>query len=221
MRVPIAKVTHNYSKISVICSHNRCEHDDIGSSGGDKCICDRRNWRFANQLFGLPHSPVKNNRSAPRSRNNNGYICRPHRARPHPRDRSFIGRQIHTRYPENIGSKSTHQISKVILFLIVPQVLETYGVPVVGFRTEEFPGFFTNITGCKSPSVVGSPDEVAKMMLASRNLQLVNGMLVAVPNPSPAADQAEIAKCISSALLEAHNRGIRGAAVTPFLLAEG
>ncbi len=100
-------------------------------------------------------------------------------------------------------------------------MLETYGVPVVGFRTEEFPGFFTNLTGCKSPSVVGSSDEVAKMMLASRNLQLDNGMLVAVPNPAPAADQAAIARCISSALIEAHNKGIQGAAVTPFLLAEG
>lgn len=118
------------------------------------------------------------------------------------------------------GVKSILDIQKTL------EVLETLGVPVCGYRTKEFPGFFTNITGCPSPMVVDSALEAALTMLHSRRLGLRNGMLVAVPNPAPATgsaeggglDDAAMARVIEDAVASAAARGVEGAAITPFLL---
>lgn len=116
------------------------------------------------------------------------------------------------------GVKSILDIPKTL------EVLETLGVPVCGYRTTEFPGFFTNVTGCDSPLVVDSPLEVARMMHHSALLGLTNGMLVAVPNPKPATEvgisDSDMAMMIEEAVAEAVRQGIEGAAITPFLLAK-
>lgn len=113
------------------------------------------------------------------------------------------------------GVKSILDIPKTL------EVLETLGVPVCGYKTKEFPGFFTNVTGVPSPMVLDSALDAALMMYHSRKLGLPNGMLVAVPNPSPAtlgSSNEDISKYIEEALMEAHTLGIEGAAITPFLL---
>lgn len=116
------------------------------------------------------------------------------------------------------GVKSILDIPKTL------EVLETLGVPVCGYKTTEFPGFFTNITGCRSPLVVDSSKEVASMMIASEALGLKNGMLVAVPNPDPATgmgiDDVKLARMIEDSVVEANKIGINGAAITPYLLSK-
>lgn len=97
------------------------------------------------------------------------------------------------------------------------EVLETNGVPVVAYQTDEFPAFFSPHSGVAAPARVDSADEIAEAYFISRNdLGWSNGMLVAVPNQDPAAAQVEDA--IQAALVEAEEQNIAGSAVTPFLL---
>jgi pseudouridine-5'-phosphate glycosidase len=97
--------------------------------------------------------------------------------------------------------------------------LETYGVPVIGFQTKEFPAFFTNDSGVKSPLVLQSEEEVADMMIRSRLLNMPHGMVVGVPNPQP-ANSEKITYAINFAINSAATEGIRGAAITPYLLSK-
>jgi len=100
------------------------------------------------------------------------------------------------------------------------EVLETHGVPVVGFQTDDFPAFYTRSSGLPVDVRCDTPDEVAAVFIAQRKLQLGNGLLVAVPAPGDTAmprQDAEVA--ITRALAEAGAAGIAGKAVTPFLLA--
>jgi pseudouridine-5'-phosphate glycosidase/pseudouridine kinase len=110
------------------------------------------------------------------------------------------------------GVKSILDIPKTL------EVLETLGVPVLGFGAKEFPGFYTNHTGVSSPAVVTSAAEVAGIMAWSRRMGMRSGMLVGVPNPSPPADNARIAEAIERAVRLAEQSGVRGNAVTPFVL---
>lgn len=110
------------------------------------------------------------------------------------------------------GIKSILDIPKTL------EVLETLGVPVLGFGTKEFPGFYTNQTGIASPAVGHSAAEVASVMAWSRRMGMHAGMLVGVPNPSPPAENARIAEAIERAVLLAEQNGVRGNAVTPFVL---
>lgn len=117
------------------------------------------------------------------------------------------------------GVKSILDIPKTL------EVLETLGVPVCAYKTKEFPGFFTNVTGCPSPMVVNSPVEAALMMYHSKQLGLPNGMLVAVPNPAPTTskgslDDRSMARMIEEAVREAAAKEISGAAITPYLLSK-
>jgi pseudouridylate synthase len=98
--------------------------------------------------------------------------------------------------------------------------LETQGVPVVGFGTDSFPAFYNSDSGLPVDIRVDSPEEVAALFRAQRALGLPGGMLVAVPVPAEAElprDQMEAA--ITQALEEAEARGVRGKALTPWLLA--
>ncbi len=98
--------------------------------------------------------------------------------------------------------------------------LETYGVPVVGFRTDEFPGFFTTRTGLRVAARLDSAEEVADTFLAARALGRRTGLLVVQPPPAGAAlDRAEVEAAVAQALVAATAAGIQGAALTPFLLA--
>ena len=92
---------------------------------------------------------------------------------------------------------------------------------MLGYQTKEFPGFFTNLTGCLSPAIATCAEHVARIMTASQQLGLLNGMMVAVPNPSPPADQDLVSQCIEQAIKNAESSGIQGAAITPYLLSAG
>jgi pseudouridine-5'-phosphate glycosidase len=98
--------------------------------------------------------------------------------------------------------------------------LETLGVTVVGYRTDEFPGFFTRRTGFRLTAVADSPAEIAATFGAARALGLPGGVLVVQPPPEGSALDAEVVDAaVAGALTEARSAGIRGAEVTPFLLA--
>jgi pseudouridine-5'-phosphate glycosidase len=98
--------------------------------------------------------------------------------------------------------------------------LETHGVTVVGYGTDRFPAFYNRDSGLPVDVRADTPAEVAALFRAQRALGLPCGMLVTVPIPAefePPADQMEAA--ITRALDEAETQGIKGKAMTPFLLA--
>jgi pseudouridine-5'-phosphate glycosidase len=99
------------------------------------------------------------------------------------------------------------------------EVLETHGVPVVGFGTDEFPSFYSRSSGYSVPMRVDTVDELAAMMAAKWSLGLEGGISVA--NPVPEADEIpaeQIGLLIDRALADCDARGIRGKDITPFLL---
>jgi pseudouridine-5'-phosphate glycosidase len=99
------------------------------------------------------------------------------------------------------------------------EVLETEGVAVVGYGTDRFPAFYSTDSGLPVSVSAGSPQEVARMARAHWALGLESAILVAQPPPDAAAlPREQIEGAIDQALEEARQQGIRGAAVTPFLL---
>ncbi len=112
--------------------------------------------------------------------------------------------------------------AKAILDLALTlERLETDGVPVVGYGTDEFPAFYSRRSGLRTPLRADTPQEVAALMRAKWGLGLRGAVIVA--NPIPEADEiptAEIEPLIAAALAAADQRGIRGKEITPFLLGE-
>jgi pseudouridine-5'-phosphate glycosidase len=112
--------------------------------------------------------------------------------------------------------------AKAILDLpLTLERLETDGVPVVGFRTGDFPAFYSRSSGLKVPMRAESAEDVAGIMRSKWELGLPGAVVVA--NPIPEADEipaAEIEPVIAAALAEAERLGICGKDVTPFLLGE-
>ena len=99
------------------------------------------------------------------------------------------------------------------------EVLETNGVPLVGYGTDEMPAFFARSSGLAVNVRLDKPEEVAAVIRARRELTLESGLLVTVPVPERAAlTQEEAEEAIRQAIEEADRAGIRGAAVTPWLL---
>jgi pseudouridylate synthase len=99
------------------------------------------------------------------------------------------------------------------------EVLETNGVPVIGYGTDELPAFFSTSSGLGLDIRLDTPAEVAAVIAARRQLGLQSGLLVTVPVPEEVAfDAAEAEKAIVQATREADEAGIQGAAVTPWLL---
>jgi pseudouridylate synthase len=96
--------------------------------------------------------------------------------------------------------------------------LETLGVPVIGYRTGEFPGFFTAETGIPLDATAETPGELARAYLAHRALGRASALLVVQP-PPVALDRADVDAAMARALDRARASGVRGARVTPFLLA--
>lgn len=97
--------------------------------------------------------------------------------------------------------------------------LETLNVAVVGWRTSELPGFFTRTTGLPVPHRVDDVGELARLARLHLGLGLPGAILVVVPPPEATAlAQGEVDAAVGRALAEAEGRGIRGAALTPFLL---
>ena len=101
------------------------------------------------------------------------------------------------------------------------EYLETKGVPVLGYGTEELPAFYTRQSGFFVDYRVDSPEELAAIYRAQRDMDYKGGMLVTNPIPAEyAMDKAVIDKAIDEALRAAEAQGIRGKETTPFLLAK-
>jgi len=99
------------------------------------------------------------------------------------------------------------------------EVLETLGVPVIGFGTTEFPAFYSRSSGLPLSLRADTPAEAAAVLRAQRALGLPEGILVA--NPVPAEWEIPLATMdawIRQALADQGKRGVTGKAVTPFLL---
>jgi len=99
------------------------------------------------------------------------------------------------------------------------EVLETQGIPIIGFQTDEFPAFYSSSSGLPVDQRVETPDEAARIAMNAWEAGLKSAVLLVVPPPAESAmptDQMEVA--IQSALEEASQQGIHGAATTPFLL---
>jgi pseudouridine-5'-phosphate glycosidase len=111
------------------------------------------------------------------------------------------------------GAKAVLDLPKTL------EVLETLGVPVIGYQTDEFPSFYSRSSGLRLEQRADTPAEIAAVFLTQRRLEINCGLLAA--NPVPEADElpAElIAGYLETALTEQSEQGISGKAVTPFLL---
>jgi len=98
--------------------------------------------------------------------------------------------------------------------------LETAGVPVVGWGTDEFPAFFTRSSGLRLSARVDNAVEAAALIRAQWTLGLRSGVLICVPCPEDVAVPAEaVEPVLRTALQQAEAQGVRGKDVTPFLLA--
>jgi pseudouridine-5'-phosphate glycosidase len=138
---------------------------------------------------------------------------------------------VHRGHPEDVSADLPALASNPIVvvcagakaILDLPRTLEyleTHGVPVIGYGTDEFPAFYSRRSGLRLDARVETPEEIAEMARARGELDLTAALLVCVPVPEveemPAA-RAEAA--IAQAVAEAETRGVRGKALTPFLLA--
>jgi pseudouridine-5'-phosphate glycosidase len=111
--------------------------------------------------------------------------------------------------------------AKAILDLAATlEYLETMGVPVIGYRTEEFPAFYSLESGLTVSLRLDSTEAIAEYWNTHRSLKMLGAVLVA--NPIPARHDipmSTIEPILAKASKEAHERKIRGQALTPFLLA--
>jgi pseudouridine-5'-phosphate glycosidase len=97
--------------------------------------------------------------------------------------------------------------------------LETHGVPVIGYGTSEFPAFYSRSSGLPLEARADNATEAAALVKAMWDLDVTSGALVCVPCPEAAArPAAEMETAIDQALREAAAAGVRGNAVTPYLL---
>jgi pseudouridine-5'-phosphate glycosidase len=111
------------------------------------------------------------------------------------------------------GAKALLDVPKTLEFL------ETQGVPVICYRSDEFPAFWSRSSGLKAPIRLDDPASIATFLRARTELGLTGGVLVANPNrPEDEIPAAEIRPAIEAAVAEAASKGISGKDVTPFLL---
>jgi len=100
------------------------------------------------------------------------------------------------------------------------EVLETQGVPIIGYGTDTLPAFFTRSSGLPVDVCVDTPQQVAQIIAAAHHLNAQHGLIIGVPVPAEyELDGAIAEKAIEQATEEAEAQGIRGKAVTPFILA--
>jgi pseudouridine-5'-phosphate glycosidase len=111
------------------------------------------------------------------------------------------------------GVKSLLDIGRTL------EVLETLGVPVISVGSDDFPSFYSRTSGFGSPLRLDDAATIAATMKAKWDLGLAGGLVIA--NPIPQAEEIpadQIGALIEQAIVEADQRGITGAAITPFLL---
>jgi pseudouridine-5'-phosphate glycosidase len=112
------------------------------------------------------------------------------------------------------GAKAILDLAKTL------EYLETKGVPVVGYQTDDFPAFYHSKSGLKLSLRADSILEIALLMKQQKQMNLSQGILIANPIPVEAEmDARSIQQAIHTAIEEAHIQQIKGAALTPFLLA--
>ena len=126
---------------------------------------------------------------------------------------------------EELGSTPVMVVcagAKSILDLgLTLEYLETKGVPVIGYGTDELPAFYTRKSGFGVDYRVDSPAELAEMFRAQLELGMKGGMLVTNPIPEEySMDKAVIDAAIEQALKECAEQGVKGKDTTPFLLAK-
>jgi pseudouridine-5'-phosphate glycosidase len=99
------------------------------------------------------------------------------------------------------------------------EYMETMGIPVVGYQTDEFPAFYSRESGLKVSVRLDTPAEIAKFAKYHWDLGLRSAVLVTNPVPeTEAIPKSEMEPFISKASAEAVEKGIHGQALTPFLL---
>ena len=99
------------------------------------------------------------------------------------------------------------------------EVLETQGVPVLGYETDSLPTFFTRESDLPIDQRVDSASEAAQIIRTARQLRLNHGILIAVPVPAEHEIQPDVVNpAILQATEEADQQGISGKAITPFIL---
>ena len=103
------------------------------------------------------------------------------------------------------------------------EYLETKGVPVITYKSQDFPAFYTKKSGFKSPNTLNDPENIAKVIAANAELGRPsgrpNGMIIANPIPDEySMDEAEISAVIADAVAEAERLGVKGKEITPYLL---
>ncbi len=99
------------------------------------------------------------------------------------------------------------------------EVLETQGVPVIGYQTDDFPAFYTRSSGLPVDYRVDTPEEAAALATQSWEAGIQSAILLVVPPPAETAlPEAQMEEAVSAAIAEAERLGIHGAATTPFLL---
>ena len=110
--------------------------------------------------------------------------------------------------------------AKAILDLpLTKEYLETMGVPVIGFGTEELPAFYCRESGLKVDYVVDDEVEAAEVIRTKWDLGLKSGIVIANPIPEEyALSRAYVNRIINKAILEAAKKRIKGKKLTPYLL---
>ncbi|NLC40857.1 MAG: pseudouridine-5'-phosphate glycosidase [Clostridiaceae bacterium] len=99
------------------------------------------------------------------------------------------------------------------------EYLETFGIPVVGFKTDDFPAFYTRKSGYGVDYRIDSAVELAKAIKTKWELGLDGGVIIGNPIPvEHELDSGRINKAINDAVVEAEAKGIKGKEATPFLL---
>ncbi|MBI3181964.1 MAG: pseudouridine-5'-phosphate glycosidase [Myxococcales bacterium] len=113
------------------------------------------------------------------------------------------------------GAKSVLDLTRTL------ELLESLAVPVVGYCTGELPGFYARETGLPLDERVDGAEEAARLVAARLDELGQGGMLIAVPPPRRSAlPRAEVEQMIAASLGVAAKAGVRGKALTPFLLSE-
>jgi len=110
--------------------------------------------------------------------------------------------------------------AKAILDLsLTLEYLETMGVPVIGFKTNELPAFYCRESGLIVDYTVNDEVEAAEVIRTKWDLGLKSGIVIANPIPEESAlSRTYVNRIINKAILEAANKGIKGKKLTPFLL---
>jgi pseudouridine-5'-phosphate glycosidase len=111
--------------------------------------------------------------------------------------------------------------AKAVLNLeLTLEYLETYGVPVVGFQTDEFPAFYTRRSGLPVDYQLDTPEELAYALRVKWDTGIHGGVVIANPIPKAhAMNRESVQQAIEQAIHDSDAQGIKGKALTPFLLA--